>query len=123
MCSFFDFQIDKYEKKMCLSIIISVVDVDGYIASFVMVGIGSPSIFYALLTLGQFFPARVSTILSLLNCSFDASVVVFAVFRVIVLPLTIVLFYWFMFLRSDLMIIILCTVNSLHHWNFSWSII
>lgn len=54
---------------------------DGFIVSFMLIGLGSPSIFFSLMTLGQFFPKQMSTVISAMNCSFDASVFVFAVFR------------------------------------------
>jgi MFS family permease len=55
---------------------------DGYIPAFITLGIGSATIFLSLLGIANFFPKYMSTILSFLNCSFDASVFVFYLFQV-----------------------------------------
>ena len=55
---------------------------DGYIPGFITLGIGSATIYLSLLGVANFYPKYVSTILSFLNCAFDASVFVFYLFQV-----------------------------------------
>eukprot|EP01114_Cavostelium_apophysatum_P000855 TRINITY_DN10753_c0_g1_i1.p1 TRINITY_DN10753_c0_g1~~TRINITY_DN10753_c0_g1_i1.p1 ORF type:complete len:533 (-),score=66.17 TRINITY_DN10753_c0_g1_i1:35-1633(-) len=54
---------------------------DGYIAGYALMGCACPCIFLSLLTIGQFVPQYVSTVMGLLNCSFDASAIVMTLFK------------------------------------------
>ena len=67
---------------------------DGYIASFILMGVGCPSIYLSLLKIAYFFPQKISTILSFVNCAFDASVFIFYIFKVI--------FYFIFYLNLNL---------------------
>ena len=55
---------------------------DGFIPAFILFGIGPPTIFICLLGVANFFPKYMSTIISFINCSFDASAFVFYIFKV-----------------------------------------
>nr|BAK03288.1 predicted protein [Hordeum vulgare subsp. vulgare] len=57
---------------------------NGYIAGMVFLGASSPCLLYSLMSIGRFYPGWESTIIGIVNCCFDASAIMFAIFKLIV---------------------------------------